>query len=303
MQNNLFRSVVFVCILSVAALACGSSTPVPTISPDAISTIVVQTAQAANNNAVTVIPEPTFVEPTAVVLPTSNAQSSGESGNTTSDIQTPNNSSISTAQFPCVPNNPQQTGNVVDIVDGDTIKVKMDADGQTHTIRYIGMDTPEATTSVEPFGPEATVKNLELVSGKNITLIKDVSETDQYGRLLRYVFAGNVFVNYELVIQGFANTASYPPDISCISTFQEAEKKASDSQLGMWAASSLQYVQPTAPAPSNNTSGGANYDKNGDGKVTCADFQTQAAAQQAYNAGYTNLDGNDNDGKACESLP
>jgi hypothetical protein len=37
--------------------------------------------------------------------------------------------------------------------------------------------------------------------------------------------------------------------------------------------------------------------------VTCADFKTQAAAQQAYNAGYKKLDGNDKDGKACESLP
>jgi len=46
-----------------------------------------------------------------------------------------------------------------------------------------------------------------------------------------------------------------------------------------------------------------NYDRNGDGKVTCADFSTQAEAQAAYNAGYTNLDGNDNDGLACESLP
>jgi len=52
------------------------------------------------------------------------------------------------------------------------------------------------------------------------------------------------------------------------------------------------------PAPQST-----GYDTNGDGKVTCADFQTQAAAQAAYNAGYTKLDGNDKDGKACETLP
>jgi hypothetical protein len=61
---------------------------------------------------------------------------------------------------------------------------------------------------------------------------------------------------------------------------------------------------PTSQLPSGGGGGGAGgYDSNGDGKVTCADFQTQAAAQQAYNAGYANLDGNDKDGKACESLP
>lgn len=59
-------------------------------------------------------------------------------------------------------------------------------------------------------------------------------------------------------------------------------------------------VYPTQPPSSG---GGVGYDTNGDGKVTCADFKTQAAAQEAYNAGYTKLDGNDKDGKACESLP
>lgn len=54
----------------------------------------------------------------------------------------------------------------------------------------------------------------------------------------------------------------------------------------------------------SRSGGGVNiYDTNGDGRVTCADFQTQAQAQEAFNAGYTRLDGNDNDGKACESLP
>jgi len=47
----------------------------------------------------------------------------------------------------------------------------------------------------------------------------------------------------------------------------------------------------------------ANFDRNGDGRVTCDDFSTQAEAQIAYNAGHTRLDGNDNDGRACESLP
>ena len=45
------------------------------------------------------------------------------------------------------------------------------------------------------------------------------------------------------------------------------------------------------------------YDRNGDGSVTCKDFSSQAQAQRAYNAGNFNLDGNDNDGRACESLP
>lgn len=61
-------------------------------------------------------------------------------------------------------------------------------------------------------------------------------------------------------------------------------------------------IQPTT-SRSGGGSGLGNFDSNGDGRVTCADFQTQAQAQEAFNAGYTRLDGNDNDGRACESLP
>jgi hypothetical protein len=53
--------------------------------------------------------------------------------------------------------------------------------------------------------------------------------------------------------------------------------------------------------PAHAGTGG--FDRNGDGKVTCADFSTQAEAQAAYDAGQRQLDGNDRDGKACESLP
>ncbi len=59
-------------------------------------------------------------------------------------------------------------------------------------------------------------------------------------------------------------------------------------------------IFPTQPQSSG---GSGNFDSNSDGKITCSDFNYQHEAQQAYNAGYTNLDGNDNDGKACESLP
>jgi endonuclease YncB( thermonuclease family) len=206
----------------------------------------------------------------------------------------------------CIPNNPAQTGKVVEVVDGDTIKVLLDQDGQTYTIRYIGMDTPENTSQVEYFGAEASAKNAELVYGKNVTLIKDISETDQYGRLLRYVLADNIFVNYELVLQGYANTASYPPDIACIPTFQEAEQIARASNLGLWNA------PPTlVPLPSLAASDGqAPCNCSGPDLDCPADFSTHTEAQACYDycvsEGFGDvfrLDGNDNDGLACEGLP
>ncbi len=205
----------------------------------------------------------------------------------------------------CIPNNPPQTGQVVDVVDGDTIKVLLDQDGQTYIVRYIGMDTPENTSQVEYMGAEASAKNAELVYGKNVTLIKDVSETDQYGRLLRYVLVENIFVNYELVVQGYATNASYPPDIACILVFQEAEQRARASGVGLWSTPPTQVRLPTL-----DVSGGDAPCNCKGPDLDCRDFSSHSSAQACYNycasQGYGDvfrLDGSDNDGKACEALP
>ena len=277
-----------------------SLAPAATLDTNGIATAAFQTALALNletQAAASSFPEPTsapspFATDTGIALPTS------------TEVVIP----VTGAD--CIPDNPPQTGVVVDVVDGDTIKVLLDEDGQTYSVRYIGMDTPENTGQVEYFGPEATAKNAELVYGKTVTLIKDVSETDQYGRLLRYIIADGVFVNYELVAQGYANTASFPPDVACISTFQMVEEQASAAKLGLWAAPPTQAIQlPLPTAPSSGSSSNAPCDCNGP-DLDCKDFKTHAAAQACYDhcvaLGYGNifrLDGNDNDGLACESLP
>lgn len=53
-----------------------------------------------------------------------------------------------------------------------------------------------------------------------------------------------------------------------------------------------------------STSSAANQTGNpASGTAVCADFTWQQDAQAAFLAGETQLDGNDNDGKACEHLP
>lgn len=130
---------------------------------------------------------------------------------------------------------------MTNVIDGDTIDVEID--GQNYRIRYIGMDTPEDTSQVEYCGNEASQRNSDLVSGKVITLVKDVSETDQYDRLLRYVLVGDTFVNYALVVEGYANAVTYPPDVACEETFREAEREARENCMGCWC------VTPTSPPP------------------------------------------------------
>lgn len=145
----------------------------------------------------------------------------------------------------CVPQGTtRQTGVVVWIADGDTIRVRLD-DGNIFPVRYIGMDTPEDTTHGDPFAIEATMKNWELVNGKTVTLVKDVSETDQYNRLLRYVFVDDIFVNYELVKLGYAQAATYPPDVACADTFKNAQHEAKLAGIGLWG------TPPTSPVNGN----------------------------------------------------
>jgi endonuclease YncB( thermonuclease family) len=151
----------------------------------------------------------------------------------------------------CIPQHTKrEVAQVTRIVDGDTIDVSID--GETFRVRYIGMNTPETN---EYFGSQATAANRSLVEGKTVTLVKDVSETDRYGRLLRYVLTDEAFVNYDLVVQGFASAATYPPDVACQQTLVQAERDARDKLAGLWKP-----PEPTsAPvmAPTNTQAAGS----------------------------------------------
>src|SRR4030042_66192 len=116
---------------------------------------------------------------------------------------------------------------VARVIDGDTIELE-----GGDRIRYIGIDTPEIG---EPYYLEATAKNAELVEGKEVRLEKDVSEKDRYGRLLRYIYVGDLFVNAELVRWGYARAYPYPPDTYYAELFSQLELKAKQAGRGLWA--------------------------------------------------------------------
>jgi micrococcal nuclease len=119
---------------------------------------------------------------------------------------------------------------VTQVVDGDTIGVEVN--GVPFRVRYIGIDAPEMPD--EPGAKDSSSANRSLVEGKRIVMIRDLSEADKYGRLLRYVFADGVFVNLELVRQGFARAGYYPPDTACTAGLRAAEEEARREQLGIW---------------------------------------------------------------------
>lgn len=196
---------------------------------------------------------------------------------------------------------------VTRVVDGDTIEIE---GGQK--VRYIGIDTPESvhpSKPVECFAIEASNKNKKLVLGKRVRLEKDVSETDKYGRLLRYVWVGDVFVNDFLVRQGYAYSYSYPPDVKYQDQFKQAEGEARGTGRGLWAVDACKSSAPPASTPNTRTSqdGGSGSESSGSGfTCNCSKLCSQmASCEEAYfqlnTCGCSRRDGN-KDGIPCESI-
>ncbi len=144
---------------------------------------------------------------------------------------------------------------VINVVDGDTIDVLIG--GRKLRVRYIGIDTPETVDPrrpVECFGREASERNRELVEGMTVGLERDVSETDQYGRLLRYVWANGEMVNATLVEEGYASAGTYPPDVRYAELFATLETQARAASRGLWGPA---CATPAAPPPA--TGAGCDY--------------------------------------------
>jgi micrococcal nuclease len=131
------------------------------------------------------------------------------------------------------------TAHVTRVVDGDTMKVTLE-DGRAtkETIRLLLVDTPETvhpTKEVEPFGPEASAFAKRLLTNQEVQLEIDVSERDQYGRLLVYLWLGDQMFNELLLEEGLARVAYViPPNIKYVDQFRAIQQKSQKSAKGIW---------------------------------------------------------------------
>lgn len=198
------------------------------------------------------------------------------------------------------------------VVDGDTIVLE-----GGWVLRYIGIDTPETKDPRKPvqcFGEKASEENKKLVEGKMVRLEKDVSETDRYGRLLRYVYVDDIFVNDYLVKGGFSHASSYPPDVRYQQQFTQSEKEARENNRGLWSnCVSTTPIRSDVVVPSATPDQNANNVQTGNincstNSYNCSSFKTQAEAQKVFDTcGGTSNDvhklDRDGDGRVCETLP
>jgi micrococcal nuclease len=126
------------------------------------------------------------------------------------------------------------------VVDGDTIEIAIG--GKTERVRLIGVDTPETkhpTKGVECYGPEASAYTEQLLpTGTALRVERDIEARDKYGRLLLYVYIAdsNVFVNLDLVMNGYARPMVFEPNTAHKADFAQAATQAELRNVGLWQA-------------------------------------------------------------------
>lgn len=156
------------------------------------------------------------------------------------NTQTPTQNTEKTQNLANNNENTSDLYKVIEVVDGDTIKVLKD--NQEYTLRLIGMDTPETKDprkTVQCFGKEASDKAKSLLSNQYVKLEADIKsgELDKYQRLLRYVFLidGTNYNEY-MIKNGYAHEYTYNNvSYKYQKDFKEAELYAKTNLLGFWA--------------------------------------------------------------------
>jgi len=126
-------------------------------------------------------------------------------------------------------------GLVVDVIDGDTIAVVLDGDSarQAYQVRYIGIEVPE-NVSGNPWGVVAYEANQRLTKLKIVRLVRDQTDFDAEGYLLRYVYLNNKLLSVVLAEQGLARAAVETPNTQFEDEILAAEAQARAGQLGLW---------------------------------------------------------------------
>lgn len=142
----------------------------------------------------------------------------------------------------------ERTATVARVTDGDTVEIRPAIDGE-EDLRLIGVDTPETAGSprgAQPYGEEAAEYAEEKLEGRRVTLRFDVEKTDQYDRLLAYVYLsdGSMF-NETLLEEGYAQVATFPPNVRHLGSFETAQRMAREAERGIWSLSESQLCRLT----------------------------------------------------------
>ena len=134
-------------------------------------------------------------------------------------------------RYPELAGKPWSKDTVKRVIDGDTYQT-----GSGERVRLIGVDTPELKGETREYGERARVFTRERLEGRTVYQFRDISDTDRYGRLLRYVFvAGDpVMFNETLLREGYAHVLTVPPDVQFADVFAKLAREARENRRGLW---------------------------------------------------------------------
>ena len=207
------------------------------------------------------------------------------------------------------------TVEVTRVVDGDTIDISPSVEGRSR-VRLIGMDTPEVYFGTQPYGSEASAFAKRELDGEQVGLELDVQKIDPYGRVLAYVYLPDgMMFNETLLREGYAQVATFPPNVKYQDRFLEAQREARAANRGLWGLSAGELCKQTdrgngigggcSGSESQSVGGSASAGSGADSNLDCASFADQEEAQRVLKQDPSDpnyLDG-DGDGVACEELP
>ena len=149
----------------------------------------------------------------------------------------------------------ERRGRVIDVVDGDTIKVRL-ADGARETVRLVGIDTPESRrpdTPVECGAKQAGASLNRLVARRDVTLVRDPTQDarDRYGRTLAYVDIGTRDAGEQMVRAGWATPYVYEECRSSGLRAYRAAERAARRRAGGRARGLRERLSPPRLATAN----------------------------------------------------
>ncbi|RFU69040.1 nuclease [Peribacillus saganii] len=135
--------------------------------------------------------------------------------------------------------------------------------GKTEVVRLLLVDTPETkhpAKPVQPFGLEASNFAKATLTRKQVGIEIDISERDNYGRLLAYLWIGDKMFNEMLLEKALARVAYiYPPNTKYVDQFRSIQEKAQKQALGIWSLENYSSEEgfetdgQTAEGPSNES--------------------------------------------------
>jgi micrococcal nuclease len=339
---------------STAGTGNGNSTLIttPTVTPTDTTT---QTATATPTETATVQTPPstptTTPTPTTTATPTatSTATPTATTTPTTTPTATPTSTPTATptatvtptpkpSAFSSIEGGTVRTATVVRVIDGDTFEVRF-KNGETDTVRLIGVDTPEPIISnMDPseygipdttagqdwllrWADEASNYATTKLEGKQVRVVTDPQSDERgyYGRLLAYVYINYENFGKQLLERGLARVYT-GGEFVLEDEYLSIEADAQAANRGLWSFEKT--TTPTATPTPVPTDGGEDDDGSDGGagvnypppsndgapgdRYDCGDFDDPAVAQQWFEAHNPKEDpsglDSDGDSEACESL-